>query len=193
MLNIARDAAGDYRLTMPFPLLLHLQQLPDLLRRVLEGGPGTALHDRLFPNAYADAGREAEYRSLIGADLIERKRAAIALFEGILDKCEVELPSARIVIPEGDFDSVLAFINDIRVLLGVELGIEEEGWGDIDDEDDDPRRETLSHLHLLTYVEGALIDATGLVPSDLEQKIGEAFERGETDVDISELGNDDEE
>ncbi len=173
MLAVERTRSGDYSLSMPFPVLLSLQELPEFLNQVLTSPTKSKLLERLFPPAYEDSECEAEYRGLLAEDLVSSKREAMSAYENVLEASEIDLPNAVLTIPSESFDLFLSFINDVRVLLGIELDITQEGWGETMPSEH-PEGEKLLLLHLLTYLEQQLLEATGLVEfeEDFDPELG---------------------
>ena len=58
-----------------------------------------------------------------------------------------------------DFDLWLCFINDMRLVLGTELDIEDEGWGDAFDPNH-PQAPELAPLHYLSWLQEELLGAS---------------------------------
>lgn len=152
---------------------LFLKALPQRLRRILESpSHHRRVCERLFPNAYADPKRAEEFRRLLGDDLIRRKLAAVEGFEESLRNARVRRSRVEIDIgPEG-FEYWLGFINDFRLMLGVELGIEDDEWGS-DFDPTEPMSEDLITLHLLSWLEEELlrasdVDLPEIRPEDLD-------------------------
>lgn len=175
MLHIARQANGSFHLRMPTPVLSTLRGLPAYVAALLQDPlKNQRLVDRLFPRTYDDEEQETEYRELIGQDLFAQKREALESFEGVLEESEVGDPEAMVEIAACEFDGFLAVINDVRVLLGADLGIESDQW-DAAVSSDQADKQKLFVLQLLTYLEQELLVATGLVDADpdIEDSLGE--------------------
>ncbi len=163
MLNVERRKNGTFRVRMPIPALEFLRRLPGKLRAILENPDfGDSAVRRLFPVAYKDPQKEAEYRQLLAGDLARRKLEALDVFEKILAGSKLDRQQAAIEISEEHFHPCLGVINDMRLVLGVELDIEEEIW-EREFDPGDPRSEKLLLLHFLSYVEESLLEATGMV------------------------------
>lgn len=102
--------------------------------------------ERLSPTVYADPDLEAEYQNFTGTDLDASREAAVrdvlrTIFEKSLDPETAEL--------------WMRAFNDIRLVLGTQLGVTEE-WRD-DLEPDDPRAERYFLYRFLTEVVGCLV------------------------------------
>lgn len=101
---------------------------------------------RLYPAAYPEDDRAtAEFAELTTGDLLaQRLRRARRLRETV----------EAAVLDEEDALSWLGAINDIRLALGVALGIEADGWQEAPPAD--PRVNVLEYLG---YLEGTLLEA----------------------------------
>lgn len=103
--------------------------------------------DRLFPAAYPDdAEAAAEFRDLTEGELRETKQQAARVL--------ADLPpdTAGIVLDDDAAEQWLLALNDLRLTLGVRLGITEED----DRPDDDPAYELYDFL---TALQASLVDA----------------------------------
>ena len=81
--------------------------------------------DKLFPPASRhDAAVAAEYRRLLGASLFEERRQAIEHFAETTKRVPLLLAASEIEL-------WLQIINDVRLILGVRLGIEDEEFWDV--------------------------------------------------------------
>lgn len=132
-----------------------LRRLPSELLELFEGGPDAAAAEpalrRLFPPAYVTASPEteafeAEYRRLMGSDLIDRHRAALQMLLETVDAEELTQEQA---------ESWLIALNELRLVLGTILDVHED-----EDDDDEPLPASPQHAlyHYLTSLQGWLID-----------------------------------
>ncbi len=72
---------------------------------------------RLFPPAYIDDPEgEAEYRRLMGDDLLQGRQAALDTMAATVDATELD---------EGQI-TVLSCLNDLRLVLGTQLDVSED-------------------------------------------------------------------
>ena len=166
MLEIRRNADGRYSLIMPTPILSTLRGLPVYMAALLQDpSRNKNLVARLFPRTYDDDEHEVEHRMLLEKDLLDQKREALAAFERVLDAVPTGQSDSCITLEASEFDPFLIVINDVRVLLGVDLGIESDRW---DEAVGNARtdKQKLFVLQLLTYIEQELLVATGTVDAD---------------------------
>jgi hypothetical protein len=87
------------------------------LRSLLEGETGDPSLRRLFPPAYEDEQDEDGYRALMGAELLEGRRGALEL---LARTAEQERLSAE------EADAWLRALNDLRLVLGTRLDVQED-------------------------------------------------------------------
>src|SRR3954454_14305234 len=95
------------------------QLLGELLDRLDERlGSDDPTTVRLFPPAHQhDPDAEAEYRSLVGEDLLDGRRRALAVVRETLDTSTLD--AAQLA-------SWLGVVNDLRLVLGTEMGVTAE-------------------------------------------------------------------
>lgn len=92
-----------------------LHQLGDALRGDAAADPG---FKRLFPVAYADdPEKEAQYRDLVGDELVQKRLASIDVAAGAL---------AAHRIDEEQLLALMGAVNDLRLVLGTQLDVSEE-------------------------------------------------------------------
>lgn len=116
--------------------------------------------ERLFPRAYLEAEdveRDAEYQRLVRDDLLEAKLANLDVVTSTLDRGTVSLRRWTVDLTEDEAGSWLGALNDLRLALGVRLGITEDFDGDVDPSD--PRAPALHVLSYLGWLEENLVDA----------------------------------
>ena len=124
------------------------------------GGPPDPVLERLFPRAYLepeDLDRDAEYQRLVRDDLLEAKLANLDVVTKTLDRGTVSLRRWTVDLSEEEAGSWLGALNDLRLALGVRLGITEDFEGDIDPSD--PQAPALHVLSYLGWLEENLLDA----------------------------------
>jgi hypothetical protein len=104
--------------------------------------------ERLTPTVYADPDLESEYQGFTGTDLDSSRRAAIEEVLKSIDDKKISAQTAELW---------MRTFNDLRLVLGTQLGVTEEWRDDMDPED--PRAERYYLYRSLTNVVGALIYA----------------------------------
>ncbi|MFN0060129.1 MAG: DUF2017 family protein [Planctomycetota bacterium] len=162
MFEAERGAKGVCQVSLPAGIVRILEKLPERLDALLANLDfQNRVVRRLFPPAYDDVPMQEEYARLLGNDLRDRKRAGLKTVSQLLRGVRVTGDEAVLTIPEQYFDTVLQFLNDMRLVFGTELGIENDHW-EKEQQPEREQRESYFLLHLLTYLEGALLRATGL-------------------------------
>jgi len=147
-----------------------VRDLPARLRAVLEDPAfSDRATSRLFPPAYADPRREKEYRRLLGEDLVRRKLENVEAFERTLRDWRERKDGIEVLIRPHDFELWLGFVNDMRLLLGSELDIADDDWGEELDLDH-PGAEDLVLLHFLSWLEDELLRASGFEMPPIDPK-----------------------
>jgi hypothetical protein len=115
--RIERTPRGDIRLRLPRDERALLRSLPGQLRRLLVEAPDDPSLERLFPPAYDDAEDEAEYRRLMGDELLEGRRRALRVIEETLDQDRLTKEQA---------ETWLTALNDLRLVLGTRLDVTDD-------------------------------------------------------------------
>jgi hypothetical protein len=157
--RIRRTRKGRFELRLPELERRALRSLPGQLRQLLEANDPSV--GRLFPPAYADdPERQEEYERLVKDDLMAQRLRGLEVMEQTLD--------ARTLDEEGLL-AWLGALNDLRLVLGTQLGIEVETDGE-DVADDDPQAPVVALYHFLGWLESQVIDALaeGLDPDGTE-------------------------
>jgi hypothetical protein len=154
-LRVKRTRRGDFELLIPEAERRVLSSLPAQMRELLEeGDPSTR---RLFPPAYADdAELEAEYEGMVRADLDAGRRRSLDVLEETMNAKRLD---------EEQMTAWLTALNDIRLVLGTRLDIEDEEAGE-DLAEDDPRAPVFALYHYLGWLVSQVVDAlaSGLDP-----------------------------
>jgi hypothetical protein len=160
MLKVRRRQDGSLILSIPFAEAFVLRDLPARLRQLLQGGFSERLARRLFPAAYRHERDQAEYQRLLGDDLRRRKLAGVEAFEKTVGEWTMRRRTVEIRVGPQELDLWLGFVNDMRIVLGVELDIQDDDWGREFDPLA-PQAEDFALLLLLTWLEGELMRALG--------------------------------
>jgi hypothetical protein len=124
------------------------------LRSLLEGETGDPSLRRLFPPAYEDEQDEDGYRALMGAELLDGRREALEL---LARTAEQERLSAE------EADAWLRALNDLRLVLGTRLDVQEDTLLD-ELRPDDERAAGLAVYGYLSWLQEQLVAA--LAPAD---------------------------
>ena len=136
-----------------------LRGLPDQLRALLaDPQANRAVIDRLFPASYADPDEEAACRELLGAGLLEERREMLDAVDLELSAGTPEEGGLRIDLAGPQIDLWLRFLNDVRLVLATDLGL------DAAEEDEEPGPEELADpkralLEYLGGLESILVEA----------------------------------
>jgi Domain of unknown function (DUF2017) len=147
--RIERARNGDIRLRLPRDERALLRSLPAQLRRLLAEAPEDPSLERLFPPAYDDAEDEAEYRRLMGDELLEGRRRALRVIEETLDQDRLTKEQA---------EAWLTALNDLRLVLGTRLDVTEEMLLERL-RPDDPDAFEISLYAYLSWLQEQLVDA----------------------------------
>ena len=139
---VKRLRSGRYEIRLSAQERDLLRNLPEQLKELLAQTDDPALK-RLFPPAYIDdPKKEAEYRRLVGDDLLAGRKAALDTMAATVDAAELD---------EEQITAWLSSLNDIRLVLGTQLDIGEE---------DGPVDSPIHHVYYyLTALEDAVISA----------------------------------
>jgi len=119
------------------------------LRALLDGGPGDPSLRRLFPPAYDDEEDERAYRDLMGGELLDGRRAALELIADTVDRDRLSAVEA---------DTWLRALNDLRLVLGTRLDVQEDTFATEPDLSD-PRGHALAVYAYLSWIQEQLIEA----------------------------------
>lgn len=127
-----------------------LEQLASELAERLDGDLGEPDLRRLFPPAYADdpAG-EDEYRRLVGDDLLDGRRRAVREFAATLGRAELS---------DEELESWLTVLNDLRLVLGTRLDVDESSYDRWIDPRD-PRAPELAVYLYLSWLQEQVVEA----------------------------------
>jgi hypothetical protein len=147
--RIERTGKGEIRLRLPRDERALLRSLPDQLRRLLAEAPEDPSLERLFPPAYDDAQDEADYRRLMGDELLEGRRRALRVVEETLDQDRLTREQA---------EAWLTGLNDLRLVLGTRLDVTEDRLLERL-RPDDPNAFELSLYAYLSWLQEQLVEA----------------------------------
>lgn len=141
-----------------------LRDLASQVDRLFGGGVpehgADPIRDRLFPRAYVDPTEdraEGEFQSVVHEDLVRAKSEAVAALLADLDASTDRRDRLTLELDPPAVEQWVGALNDVRLTLGVVLGVSE----DEDDDDlppDDPRAAGMATYHWLTWVQGTLVE-----------------------------------
>ncbi len=114
---VKRLRSGRYELRLSSQERDLLRDLPRQLKDLMAQTDDPALK-RLFPPAYIDdREKESEYRRLVGDDLLQGRQAALDTMAATVDATELD---------EAQITAWLSSLNDLRLVLGTQLDIQED-------------------------------------------------------------------
>ena len=146
--SIERTRSGEYRLRLNEAERALLRVLNAELRILLDEPSDPDLR-RLFPPAHDDREREAEYRELVGDQLVDGRARALATVERALDGDTLTADEA---------DAWLRVLNDLRLVLGTRLDVTEETMlGELDP--NDPNAQQYAVYAYLSWLQEQLVAA----------------------------------
>jgi hypothetical protein len=147
---VRRQRDGSFEVRLPDA---ERQVLADVLPQLRAALAGDASADpafrRLFPVAYADdAQHEAEYRELVGDELVAKRLANV---DTVLSTLRADH------IAEDELFAWMGAINDLRLVLGTRLDVSEET--DLDVGSEHPEAAAYALYAYLGWLLELLIDA----------------------------------
>lgn len=155
----AEGHAGRWTLELP-PLEASLvAKLPERLAAVLKDPDGNRrIVDRLFPASYTDPAQQREHRRLLGSSLLQDRQQMLADVRAAFSAAPRTAQGLELPLDAASLDLLLRFINDVRLLLATELGIDKN----IDQIQVAPTDKDAPKYTLLVYLgglEALLVDA----------------------------------
>ena len=154
--RIKRNRDGTYTVKLPSEERDLLRSLPGQLRALLTdaGADGDPALDRLFPPAYTGgsegndmAQRNAEYSSLVREDLRAARLTSLDVMEASVD---------RTSLAEDELAAWLGALNDLRLVFGTRLDVQE----DMEDvAPDDPLAPAFALYYYLTWLQEQVVHA----------------------------------
>lgn len=134
-----------------------LRSLPPALQALLEqGDTDDPVVARLFPPVSPDdADTDAEVRRLIYDDLLQERLDALATFTEILDGAQSRRGKTLVDLDAEQAQTALGVLNDVRLTLGMRVGITSLDREEIDD--DHPAYPTLAVMDHLAWIQEELL------------------------------------
>jgi Domain of unknown function (DUF2017) len=144
-----RSSGGEVDLTLSRDERTLLAGLAAELRAQLDGDTRDPSLRRLFPSAYEDEADERAYRELAGESLLDGRRAALELVAETVDRDRLSADEA---------DAWLRAVNDLRLVLGTRLDVQEDTFAS-DLRPDDPNAPALAVYGYLSWIQEQLVAA----------------------------------
>lgn len=140
-----------------------LASLLPQLRAVFDGDAEVEhLRGRLFPPAYDDARLEAEFRELVGDDLVAQRHGALDTVRTTLERGRARPGRWSVDLDADEAQAWLSVLHDLRLVLAQIVGIETEADWERDPDTAGPEQLVLWHVGLM---QEELLD---VVASDLD-------------------------
>lgn len=147
--RIERAANGGIVLRLPAPEQALVLGLATELRAELDAEPDDPTLRRLFPPAYEDERDESAYRELAGAGLLGGRRSSLDVLARTVGQDRLSAEEA---------DAWLRALNDLRLVLGTRLDVQEDALlGELDP--DDPATSGLVLYAYLSWLQEQLVEA----------------------------------
>jgi hypothetical protein len=143
----SRGRGGEIELRLSRDERTLLASLAAELRAQLDGDTHDPSLRRLFPPAYDDDADEQAYRELAGDSLLDGRRAALELMAETVDGDRLS--------PE-EADAWLRALNDLRLVLGTRLDVQEDTFAS-DLRPDDPNAPALAVYGWLSWQQEQLV------------------------------------
>jgi len=145
--QIERARDGSYRLRLSAAERELLRTAPAELEVLLDEPANPDLR-RLFPHAYEDADAQDEYATLIGDELVDGRRRALATIRATAGNDRLTADEA---------EAWLTGLNALRLVLGTRLDVREEEPAHVDPSD--PRAYDWAVYYYLSFLQEQLVDA----------------------------------
>ena len=154
--RFTRTSDGSYTVRLRDDERALLAALPDQLEALVIAEPSAAT-TRLFPPAYADdAEGEAEYRRLMGDELIKHRLDAVATLRDTVDRTR---------LTGEELSAWVGVLNDVRLVLGTVLDVtEDRDVLDVDPHAEDAAQRVIYVVLSSIVEEGVLALSSGLPP-----------------------------
>ena len=143
----SRGRRGEIELRLSRDERTLLASLAAELRAELDGDTHDPSLRRLFPPAYDDDADELAYRELAGDSLLDGRRAALELLAETADGDRLSAEEA---------DAWLRALNDLRLVLGTRLDVQEDTFAS-ELRPDDPNAPALAVYGWLSWQQEQLV------------------------------------
>ncbi|MFT5124242.1 MAG: hypothetical protein ACI9TH_001828 [Kiritimatiellia bacterium] len=136
-----------------------LQNLPDQLREIIENPDFTRdAARRLFPPGSEDPEVQLDYMEVAADSIREHKLANLDGFLETLQAPRKHFGLRFVTLTPEQVDFWIGFLNDMRLMIGTDIGVDSGTWGDDIDwgEVEDLRIRIYGYL---SYLQSALLEA----------------------------------
>ncbi len=140
---------GGVRFLLPPAERELLLQLRAELLSLLDSAPDDPSLARLFPPAYDDSRRDAEFRRLMADELMDGRREAFDVMEAT---------AGQEKLTTGQAEAWLRALTDLRLVLGTRLGVRDDTFAEGLDLAD-PRAPELAVYGYLSWLQEMLVEA----------------------------------
>lgn len=148
--RVSRKRDGSYKVDLPDDERALLRSLPGQLRSLLETDRSDPTVRRLFPTAYPlDKADDDEYHRLVGEQLLENHVAALEILESTADAD---------LLDEGQLMAWMRALNQLRLVLGTRLDVDDESSGMLPDPDE-PDADIRTVFIYLGWLQEQVVDA----------------------------------
>jgi hypothetical protein len=145
--QIQRARDGSFRLRLSPPERELLRSAPAQLEALLDEPANPDLR-RLFPHAYEDAEAEQEYASIVGDELLDGRRRALAT---------IRATAGRDRLTADEAESWLTGLNAVRLVLGTRLDVRDDEPPTVDPAD--PSAYDWAVYYYLSFLQEQLVEA----------------------------------
>ena len=155
--------AGRWVLELPPVEAALVARLPERLAAVLKDPDANRrIVDRLFPASYSDPDEQKQHRMLLGSSLLQDRQQMLADVKATLAGPRTG-QGLELTLDAAALDLLLRFVNDVRLLLATELGIDKN----LDELRVSPTDKDAPKYTLLVYLgglEALIVDALSGTP-----------------------------
>ena len=130
-----------------------MRQVVNEITQVLTSEETTAIHGRLFPDAFDDPEETQKYNALVHDELKAHKLRALDTIRNTLE----DAGRVGATLPPDEAHLWLTALTDIRLALGVRLEVSEEDMGREPDPDD-PNALAMAVLHWLGWLQEMMVE-----------------------------------
>lgn len=124
------DGRPRWRLKVPALEASILAGLPDRIEDLLtHPDRNQRIIARLFPKAHDDETDEREYRALLGESMFDGRREMVGLIRTMLGSAKAVGETLHIELGAPEIDVWLRFVNDARLMLATDLGLDDLSGG----------------------------------------------------------------